>query len=356
MDHSAGGARCGRRSVARARFSRRGGCYAILRLTVFLISGNHSEELTPMTVRFASIARLSLMRRGRVMRVPGRRREPRKRARGTAGSSTTRSRPKPPVVEPPAPRGRSPPPKGAVILSTGRTWTPGKRPKVSPPAGRWPTVRWRSFPAPARSRPRARSATCNCTSNGPRLRRRTGKGQDRGNSGIFFMGRYELQILDSYHADTYTDGQAAAIYGQYPPLLNASRPPGQWQSLRRRVPPSALRQRRQLCSSRRGSRVIHNGILVQNNEEILGADSLAQMDPVREARRPRTDQAPGPWPPRAVPQYLAGRTCRNDPPSAQGLERPKPIALEPRKHWTSSSADMPPSRDADAAKFDGQPR
>ena len=50
-----------------------------------------------------------------------------------------------------------------------------------------------------------------------------GVGQDRGNSGIFFMGLYELQILDSFRADTYTDGQAGAIYGQYPPLLNAAR-------------------------------------------------------------------------------------------------------------------------------------
>ena len=53
-----------------------------------------------------------------------------------------------------------------------------------------------------------------------------GKGQDRGNSGIFLMGSYELQVIDSYKADTYADGQAGALYGQYPPLANASRPPG----------------------------------------------------------------------------------------------------------------------------------
>src|SRR5580658_5458414 len=57
-----------------------------------------------------------------------------------------------------------------------------------------------------------------------------GEGQGRGNSGVFFgMGRYEIQVLDSYEAKTYADGQAAAIYGQYPPLVNASRPPGRWQ-------------------------------------------------------------------------------------------------------------------------------
>ena len=57
-----------------------------------------------------------------------------------------------------------------------------------------------------------------------------GAGQDRGNSGVFLMGRYEVQVLDSWRNETYADGQAAAIYGQAPPLVNASRPPGQWQS------------------------------------------------------------------------------------------------------------------------------
>ena len=58
-----------------------------------------------------------------------------------------------------------------------------------------------------------------------------GTDQDRGNSGVFFGGtRYEVQVLDSYESVTYADGQAGALYGQYPPLVNASRPPGEWQS------------------------------------------------------------------------------------------------------------------------------
>src|SRR2546430_1918584 len=57
-----------------------------------------------------------------------------------------------------------------------------------------------------------------------------GEDQDRGNSGVFLHGLYETQVLDSYQSKTYADGQAAAIYGQYPPLVNASRPPGQWQT------------------------------------------------------------------------------------------------------------------------------
>ena len=57
-----------------------------------------------------------------------------------------------------------------------------------------------------------------------------GKDQDRGNSGVFLMGRYEVQVLDSYANVTYPDGQAAAVYGQYPPLVDPSRPAGEWQS------------------------------------------------------------------------------------------------------------------------------
>jgi len=57
-----------------------------------------------------------------------------------------------------------------------------------------------------------------------------GEGQGRGNSGIFLMERYEVQVLDSYENATYVNGQAGAIYKQHPPLVNASRGPGEWQS------------------------------------------------------------------------------------------------------------------------------
>ena len=54
--------------------------------------------------------------------------------------------------------------------------------------------------------------------------------QGRGNSGVMLFGRYEFQILDSFDNQTYADGQAGAIYGQFPPLVNASRKPGEWQT------------------------------------------------------------------------------------------------------------------------------
>ena len=56
-----------------------------------------------------------------------------------------------------------------------------------------------------------------------------GASQGRGNSGVYMMGRYEVQVLDPWKNPTYADGQAAAIYGQWPPLVNPGRPPGEWQ-------------------------------------------------------------------------------------------------------------------------------
>ena len=55
-----------------------------------------------------------------------------------------------------------------------------------------------------------------------------GTGQGRGNSGVYLMGKYEIQVLDTYQNETYADGYAGAVYGQYPPLANALRPPGEW--------------------------------------------------------------------------------------------------------------------------------
>ncbi len=92
--------------------------------------------------------------------------------------------------------------------------------------------------------------------------------QGRGNSGVLFMGRYEIQVLDSYNNITYADGQAAAIYGQYPPLVNASRKPGQWQTYdivfeapvfdgERVVKPAYVT-------------VFHNGVLVHHRQAFLG--------------------------------------------------------------------------------------
>jgi hypothetical protein len=94
-------------------------------------------------------------------------------------------------------------------------------------------------------------------------------GQDRGNSGVFLMGQYEVQVLDSYGNKTYPDGQAAAIYGQYPPLVNASRPPGQWQTYDVVFRAPRFGGAGKVTRPARMT-ILHNGLLVQDNRELSG--------------------------------------------------------------------------------------
>ena len=96
-----------------------------------------------------------------------------------------------------------------------------------------------------------------------------GKGQGRGNSGVFLMGIYEVQVLDSYENETYADGQAAAVYGQYPPLVNACQPPGEWQSYDIIWHRPRFNESGKLLSAARVT-VLHNGILVQDNVTLTG--------------------------------------------------------------------------------------
>jgi hypothetical protein len=100
-----------------------------------------------------------------------------------------------------------------------------------------------------------------------------GRSQDRGNSGIKFMGLYEVQVLDSYGPDsvTYADGQAGAVYGEYPPLVNATRPPGEWQTYDILFSAPVFRNG-QLVSPAYVT-VILNGIVVQNHSQVLGPTS-----------------------------------------------------------------------------------
>ncbi len=98
----------------------------------------------------------------------------------------------------------------------------------------------------------------------------TGEGQKRGNSGVWLMSRYEVQILDSYDNETYVNGQAAAIYKQHIPLVNACRKPGEWQTYDIIfMAPRFNSSGRVIIPAR--ITVIHNGVLVQNNVELLGS-------------------------------------------------------------------------------------
>jgi hypothetical protein len=92
--------------------------------------------------------------------------------------------------------------------------------------------------------------------------------QGRGNSGFIIMKRYEIQILDSYENPSYADGQAASIYGQFPPLVNASRRPGEWQTYD--IIFKAPRFENGKLVSPAYITVIHNGIVVHHHQNSLG--------------------------------------------------------------------------------------
>lgn len=96
-----------------------------------------------------------------------------------------------------------------------------------------------------------------------------GKGQGRGNNGLNIYGRYEIQILDSYQNETYADGMAGAIYGQTPPLVNASKPPGEWQTYD--VIWEGPRWDADGKLTRKASvTVLHNGVVIHHKRELYG--------------------------------------------------------------------------------------
>lgn len=92
--------------------------------------------------------------------------------------------------------------------------------------------------------------------------------QGRGNSGVLLMGAYEIQVLDSFNNKSYADGQAASIYGQYPPLVNASRGPGEWQAYD--IIFEAPRFEHGKLVKPAFVTVLHNGVLMHHRREVLG--------------------------------------------------------------------------------------
>ena len=103
----------------------------------------------------------------------------------------------------------------------------------------------------------------------------TGKGQGRGNSGLFLASTgkgddgYELQILDSYNNRTYANGQAASIYKQFPPMKNATRPPGEWNTYDVLFTAPRFKEDGSMFSPARVT-VLHNGVVVQHGTELRG--------------------------------------------------------------------------------------
>jgi 3-keto-disaccharide hydrolase len=107
-----------------------------------------------------------------------------------------------------------------------------------------------------------------------------GESQDRGNSGVFLMGLYEVQVLDSYQSKTYADGQAGALYGQYPPLVNATRKPGEWQTYDIVFEAPRFEKDGKVTRPARVTALL-NGVLVQNAQELTGPTAHKARPPYK---------------------------------------------------------------------------
>ncbi len=113
-----------------------------------------------------------------------------------------------------------------------------------------------------------------------------GTSQGRGNSGIFLMGLYEIQVLDCHNNPTYADGSAGCVYGQTPPLVNACKKPGEWQVYD--IVFQAPRFENEKLVSPAHVTVFLNGILVQNHTEIIGPTTHKKLPVVK----PHADRLP----------------------------------------------------------------
>jgi hypothetical protein len=191
------------------------------------------------------------------------------------------NRPQPAVVTPgPAPAEPMAPPSDAIVLFDGRDLSQWVMDDSTSSSAKW-TVRDGYFEVVSgtgtmRTRQGFGDVQLHIEWMAPDPPR--GEGQDRGNSGVFLMGRYEVQVLDTYGSRTYPDGQAGAVYGQYPPLVNANRPPGQWNTYDIAFRAPRFGASGAVTSPARVT-VFFNGVLVQDAVELTGPSGHRSRPP-----------------------------------------------------------------------------
>ena len=185
-------------------------------------------------------------------------------------------RPRPPMVQPGTMTAPVPPPSDAIVLFDGKDlsqWVQmGKR---GPDRGKTMAPRWEikdgymiSTPGTGDIFTKEKFGDIQLHVEWASPPEVCGTSQWRGNGGIMIMTRYEIQVLDSFNNPTYADGQAGSIYGQWPPLVNASRPPGEWQSFD--IIFEAPKFDGEKLVKPAYATVFHNGVLLHHRQEIIG--------------------------------------------------------------------------------------
>ncbi|MCX6565890.1 MAG: DUF1080 domain-containing protein [Candidatus Aminicenantes bacterium] len=179
------------------------------------------------------------------------------------------TRPMPPVVDPGPAGPPVPAPSDAVVLFDGRDLSKWVTGKGEPAKWKVENGYMEVVKGTGSIRTKERFGDCQLHVEWASPGVVVEAGQGRGNSGVFLMDTYEVQILDCYDNRTYADGMTAAIYGQYPPLVNACRKPGEWQAYDivfhapRFDPEGKLLQPARMT-------VFHNGCLVHDDVELTG--------------------------------------------------------------------------------------
>ncbi len=183
-----------------------------------------------------------------------------------------RNRPEPPIITPGTFSTQDHPgvpPSDAIVLFNGKDLSNWESAKGGPAA--WTVGNGYFATVPKAGDIRTKDAYGDCqlhvewsAPNPPH-----GHDQDRGNSGVYLHSLYEIQVLDSYDNVTYADGEAAAVYGQYPPLVNAARKPGEWQTYDIVFHGARFDASGKLLRKANVT-VLFNGVLVQDHVEMTG--------------------------------------------------------------------------------------
>lgn len=182
------------------------------------------------------------------------------------------ARPKPKKVVPPPPAVTTPPPADAIVLFDGKDlsqWVSMQRGGVAGEP-KWKVEDGNLIIVPRTGRLATKEKFGDIQLHVEWMipKDTPGAGQGKGNSGVEIMGRYEIQVLESYENVTYADGQAASIYGQWPPRVNVSRPPGEWNSYDIVFEAPKFEEERLVKPAY--MTVFHNGVMVHNRQEVMG--------------------------------------------------------------------------------------